>query len=77
MRIVGMSSEPNNQNITINFSYNEIRDITNGLYYASQEIRDNDRNYEYIHAQMKVMFDMIKHGNIQPETINKLYKGEK
>lgn len=49
MRIVGMSSEPNNQNITINFSYNEIRDITNGLYYASQEIRDNDRNYEYIY----------------------------
>ena len=49
-------------------TYDNVRDIANGLYYASK----NDEKYKNIYAKTAFLFDMVKHGMIQPETAIKL-----
>lgn len=46
---------------TVTMTYDEIRDIANGLYYLSKD-------------KCKVVFDMVKHGMIQPETVESMSK---
>lgn len=55
---------------TITLTYDEIRDIANGLYYLS---KDNPE-YTGIKDKCKVVFDMVKHGMIQPETVESMSK---
>lgn len=55
---------------TISISYNEARDISNGLYHISKEKPE----YKDIYLKTKFIFDMIKHGMIQPETIEDMYE---
>lgn len=66
MIINEMNSDRNTKYIKITFNYGEIRDIANGLYYISLQKKE----YLEAYAKCKFLFDMIKHGNIQKETIN-------
>lgn len=55
---------------TITLTYDEIRDIANGLYYLSKDKPE----YTGIKDKCKVVFDMVKHGMIQPETVESMSK---
>lgn len=52
------------KNITVVMNYDEVRDINNALYHASKD----DPKYQQVYTKVKVIFDLIKHGMIQPET---------
>lgn len=49
---------------TITFNYGEIRDITNGLYNASQ----NDGKFADIYRKFKPIFRFIKCGDFETNT---------
>lgn len=81
MNIENMTSKPNLKSITVTLTYEETRDIANGLYWLNR-IMDNpdDKSivkeikpdsYKEISAKASFLFDMIKHGMVQPETIAK------
>ena len=63
--------------LTVQLSYDEVRDIANTCYYATEFIPADQTKVKanaVIAANMtKFLFDMVKHGNIQPETIQKMY----
>ena len=67
----------NDSYLTVQLSYDEVRDIANTCYYATQFIPADQTKIKLnavIAANMtKFLFDMVKHGNIQPETIQKMY----
>ena len=70
MKIDELNSKPHQKSITVTMSYDDARDISNGLYYlVSGENPDDRSKYQPIYADCKMLFDMIKHGNVQPETI--------
>lgn len=70
MKIDELNSKPNQKSITVTMSYDEVRDISNGLYYLVSDKNPDDRSkYQSIYTDCKILFDMIKHGNVQPETI--------
>lgn len=52
---------------TITLNYGEIRDITNGLYNASQ----NDGKFADIFHKFKPIFRLIKHGDFEINTNTK------
>lgn len=55
---------------TVTLTYDEVRDLANGLYYLSKDKPE----YKGIKDKCKVIFDMVKHGMIQPETIESMAK---
>lgn len=55
---------------TVTLTYDEIRDIANGLYYLSKDKPE----YTGIKDKCKVVFDTVKHGMIQPETVESMSK---
>ena len=69
--------DKNNSYLTVQLSYDEVRDIANTCYYATQFIPENKvktKSDAVTAANMtKFLFDMVKHGNIQPETIQNMY----
>ena len=70
----------NNSYVTVQLSYDEVRDIANTCYYATQYIPADQtkiRSNAAIAANMtKFLFDMVKHGNIQLETIWNMHKAK-
>ncbi len=68
MYIEKLSSATNSKSATVFLNYDEVRDIANGLYYVTK----THSEYKEIHAKCKVVFDMVKHGMIQPETVELL-----
>ena len=65
MVIQELSSIRNNKYVTVLLTYEEARDIANGLYYACEDKPE----YKNIKDKCKFLFDMVKHGMIQPETV--------
>ena len=67
----------NDSYLTVQLSYDEVRDIANTCYYATEFIPADQTKVKanaVIAANMtKFLFDMVKHGNIQPETIRDIY----
>lgn len=67
----------NDSYLTVQLSYDEVRDIANTCYYATRFIPADQTKVKanaIIAANMtKFLFDMVKHGNIQPETIQDMY----
>lgn len=61
MNIVNLNSEPNNKNVTVCLSYENIRDIATGLYEASQI----NSKYKSIHKMMVDVFCLVKEGTIK------------
>ena len=76
MYIEELSSRQANKYLTVTFSYEEIRDITNGLYHACHpEKKAAKSDLSKVNAYFNFLFDMVKHGMIQPETIRKFENG--
>lgn len=69
--------DKNDSYLTVQLSYDEVRDIANTCYYATKFIpayQPKVMSTAVIAANMtKFLFDMVKHGNIQPETIRDIY----
>ena len=70
MHIEELSSKTNNKYVNVVLSYEECRDISNALYHMQK----TDSKYKQIYGKCKFLFDMVKHGNIQPDTIKTLEK---
>ena len=68
MTIEELSSKANNKYITVTFTYDEIRDIANGLYYASE----SNSKFKSIKNKARFLFDMIKCGMIQTNTVKNI-----
>lgn len=68
MRIESMKSgnQPEDY-ITVTFGYDEIKQIANACYYAFSAFSTPVNTQACINACF--LFNMIKHGNIQPETL--------
>lgn len=67
----------NDSYVTVQLSYDEVRDIANTCYYATKFIPAEQKEPN-IRAQIaanmtKFLFDMVKHGNVQLETIQDMY----
>ena len=71
MVIEELCSKANYKRMTVSLSYDEVRDIANGLYWLGESNSPEKEKYEEISKKCKFLFDMIKHGFIQPETISK------
>ena len=69
--------DKSNSYLTVQLNYDEVRDIANTCYYATQFIPENKvkvKSDAVTAANMtKFLFDMVKHGNIQLETIQDMY----
>lgn len=69
--------DESNSCLTVQLNYYEVRDIANTCYYATQFIPENKvkaKSDAVTVANMtSFLFNMIKHGNIQPETIRNIY----
>ena len=61
MNIVQLNCEPNNKNVTVCLSYENIRDIATGLYEASKI----NSKYKSIHRMMVDVFCLTKEGTIK------------
>lgn len=68
MTIQELSSKTNNKYVTVTFTYEEVRDMANGLYHASKDKPE----YKRIKDKCKFLFDMVKEGMIQPETVSSM-----
>lgn len=77
MYINNLTSTQSLKSVTVTLSYDEVRDIANGLYYLNKYAKDTilddvkDDQYTQIGAKAAFLFDIVKHGMIQPETIEK------
>lgn len=71
MFIRNLQIEPAGSTVTITLNYDEVKMLANGFYnlVEDNEKFTNSREYLEMRAKTKFLFDMIKHGNIQPETI--------
>lgn len=76
MHIENLVNTGSVHSITITFNYNEVRDIANGLYLLVNldDVPYNPDSYLEVAAKAAFMFDMIKHGMIQSNTVSKLSK---
>lgn len=72
MHIEQLTSLKNDKYVKVVLSYDEVRDIANGLYYLTSDNKTDVGKYKEIAAKTHFLFDMVKHGNIQPNTIKKL-----
>lgn len=79
MNIENLTCKPNNHFVTVTMNYEEVRDIANGLYWLSRLSPKNTNDmdvkperYTDVTNKMAFLFDMIKHGMIQSNTIAKM-----
>ena len=77
MTINELTCKTNNKSVTVTLTYEEVRDLSNGLYYLVSGKECDKNNIVSIRAKAKFLFDMVKHGMIQPETINAFGKAGK
>lgn len=72
MFIRNLQLEPAGSTVTITLNYDEVRILANGFYNLVEDNEKFAHLYECLEmrAKTKFLFDMIKHGNIQPETIS-------
>lgn len=73
MQIRELRSERNNKGAVISLSYEEIRDLANALYCLTTGV-STKTDYSSIAANMHLLFDLVKHGNIQKHSIDKLHE---
>lgn len=71
MFIRNLQLEPAGSTVTITLNYDEVKILANGFYNLVEDNEKFAHSYEYLdmRAKTRFLFDMIKHGNIQPETI--------
>lgn len=73
MHIERLTTTQGLQSITLTMNYEEMHSITDGLYQLTKpSVRTTlpaGKDYTQIYTQCAIMFDMMKHGNIQPTTL--------
>lgn len=62
MTIRELSTEKPNPYVTVTLSYDEVRDIANGLY-AGQRC-DDTSEYREVYKKAATLFELVKHGKI-------------
>ena len=70
MTIKELSTISGSRHIDVSFTYEEMRDIANGLCEASEK----NPQYQPISAKTQFLFDMVKHGMVTPETVQMLWE---
>ena len=71
MRIDQMSSKQENRFVTVTMSYEDVRDTANALYYATTG-KKPETDCSEIFAKFSFLFDMVKYGMVQKNTVQKL-----
>lgn len=69
MKIEELSSKTQNKYATVTLTYEEIHQMTDGLFHVLK----TNPEYKEIQAKCKTLFDLVKHGAIMPETVDKLH----
>lgn len=60
------------KHVVVELDYNELRDLSNGLFYVSNNMFcDTPSEYKDVYKKSKLLFDLVKHGTIMPETAEK------
>ena len=72
MNIQELSNKTGDKHVTVTLTYDEVRDMANGLYYVS---KDNPE-YKGIKDKCKFLFDMVKDGMILHETVVSMCQSE-
>lgn len=62
MTIRELSTESSNRHVTVTLSYDEVRDIANGLYKGWR--CDSDSNCREVYKKAATLFELVKHGKI-------------
>lgn len=70
MTIEELVSKRNNKYVTVTFTYEEVRDMANGLYHACKYKPE----YKGIKDKCQFLFDMVKEGMIQQGTVRSMAK---
>lgn len=73
MYIEQLCSKQGMKEMTLHLNYDEVRDTANALYYLVSG-KSPEKDYSELQAKWQFLFDMVKHGMIQPETVGKLQK---
>ena len=77
MYINNLTTASSLKSVTVTLTYEDVRDIANGLYYLNKMAKEKGipdvepDQYKEIAAKTSFLFDMVKHGMIQKETIAK------
>lgn len=81
MTVDKLSSESGSKYATITFGYDELKDLINGLYqltkkevYEVIDKADEHNPYLALYPKLKSIFDMMKYGGVQPETVVRMYQ---
>ena len=60
------------KHVVVELDYNELRDLSNGLFYVSNNMFcDHSSDFEDVAKKASLLFDLVKHGTIMPETAEK------
>lgn len=62
MTIRELSTESSNRHVTVTLSYDEVRDIANGLYKGQRG--DGDLSDREVYKKAATLFELVKHGKI-------------
>lgn len=62
MTIRELSTEKPNPHVTVTLSYDEVRDIANGLYKGQR--CDGDLSGREVYKKAATLFELVKHGKI-------------
>lgn len=66
MHILKLSSMTGNHYVEIHMNYDDIRNTANAMY---ELYKAGHGNYGELCLEWKKVFDMVKHGNVMPETM--------
>lgn len=73
MEVKSLINNTYNSELTVKLSYSEMQKLEAGLKCAS----NTDKQHEGIYAEIKFLYDMMKHGSISDNTIKLMYDTHK
>ena len=63
------------KHVTVELDYDELRDLSNGLFYVSNNMFcDHSSDFKDVAKKASLLFDLVKHGTVMPETAAKFAK---
>lgn len=82
MTIRELNTNRPNPYVTVTLSYDEVRDICNGLYERCEisdpkEYLQDSSKYRDVYKKAATLFDLVKHGKITSSLLYTLTKTEK
>lgn len=76
MHIEELNSQKGMKSATVTLSYDEIRDISNGLSLLTSGNPNNEDASKYVSVanSCRMIFDLVKHGTVTTDTAYKIAK---